>query len=214
MNYDQDSILATIKKMLGIDDNYAVFDMDIIVLINAALMSLQQLDVGPKDGFSIHDYTQTWHQFLTNEVKLEAAKTYVYLKVKTAFDPPSSSFVMTAYENQIKELEWRLNVQAESVEKFDWMDDDGQSSTETNVNVVIDGENMTVIRNSEPESQRIVIEEQHTVVQEVPEVPVIQAEPTRSVTSVAPKKLSTPQGKQNYAIQGETLQLFTPGLFG
>ena len=89
MNYDQDSILATIKKMLGIDDNYAVFDMDIIVLINSALMSLHQLDVGPKDGFSIRDYTQTWHQFLTNEVKLEAAKTYVYLKVKTTFDPPS-----------------------------------------------------------------------------------------------------------------------------
>ena len=121
MNYEsQDSILATIKKMLGIDDDYSVFDMDLIVLINSALMNLQQLDVGPKDGFVVKDYTQTWHEFLTNEVKLEAAKTYVYLKVKTVFDPPSSSFVLEAYNKQIQELECRLIMQAESVEEFDF----------------------------------------------------------------------------------------------
>lgn len=125
MTYEeQDSILATVKKMLGIDDDYSVFDMDVIVLINSALMTLQQLGVGPKEGFVVRDYTQNWHQFLTNEVKLEAAKQYVYLKVKTIFDPPSSGTVMEAYNRQIAELEWRLNVQAESVETFDFVEKD------------------------------------------------------------------------------------------
>ena len=100
MDYDsQDSILATIKKMLGIDDSYSVYDMDVIILINSALMTLQQIDVGPKEGFVVTDYTQTWHQFLTNEINLQAAKMYVYLKVKTTFDPPSSSRIWFSYED-------------------------------------------------------------------------------------------------------------------
>lgn len=118
---NQDSILITIKKMLGLEENYAAFDTDVIVLINSALMSLHQLDVGPKDGFAITGYTETWEQLLVNDVKLEAAKTYIYLKVKTTFDPPSSSFVQAAYEKQIEELEWRLIAQAESVEEFDFI---------------------------------------------------------------------------------------------
>lgn len=118
---NQDSILITIKKMLGLEDDYTAFDTDVIVLINSALMSLHQLDVGPKDGFAITGYTETWDQLLVNDVKLEAAKTYIYLKVKTVFDPPSSSFVQTSYENLISQLEWRLIAQAESVEEFDFI---------------------------------------------------------------------------------------------
>lgn len=116
-----DSILNTVKKMLGLEDEYQPFDTNVIVLINSALMSLTQLGVGPKEGFTIKDYTATWSDFLTNDVKLEAVKDYVYLKVKVTFDPPSGASVLDAYKQQINELEWRLNVQAESVETFDFV---------------------------------------------------------------------------------------------
>lgn len=120
---DHEEILPTIKKMLGITDEYSVFDADIIILINSALMSLAQLGVGPKEGFVIKDYTSKWSDLLINDTKLEPAKAYIYLKVKIAFDPPTSSFVLEAYNKQIAELEWRLNVQAESVETFDFVKD-------------------------------------------------------------------------------------------
>ena len=119
-----DSILVTIKKMLGLEDAYTPFDTDVMIFINAALMNLTQLGVGPKEGFTISDYDTKWSDFLTNEVKLGAVKTYVYLKVKMAFDPPTKSFVMDAMKQQAEEIGWRLNVQAESVEKFDFMHED------------------------------------------------------------------------------------------
>lgn len=116
------SILATIKKMLGYDDDYTPFDTDIIVPINSALMTLTQLGVGPKEGFSISGYDAKWSDFITNETKLEGVKTYVYLKTKMIFDPPTNSYLMDAMKENAQELEFRLNVQAESVEKFDFMD--------------------------------------------------------------------------------------------
>ena len=116
-----DSILNTIKKMLGLEDEYTPFDPDVIVPINSALMTLTQLGIGPADGFAISDYSAKWSSFLTNEVKLEPVKMYVYLKVRVTFDPPTSGSVLEAYKHQIEELEWRLNVQAESVEDFDFM---------------------------------------------------------------------------------------------
>ena len=117
-----ESILNTIKKLLGLDVAYTPFDPDILVLINSALMSLHQLGVGPKDGFVVKDYTARWSDLLINDVKLEAAKNYIYLKVRVTFDPPTSGSVLEAYKQQINELEWRLNVQAESVEKFDFVE--------------------------------------------------------------------------------------------
>lgn len=108
-----DSILITIKKMLGIDASYTAFDTDIIVAINSALMVLGQLGVCDA-GFMITDVYKTWADMLKDSSLLESAKLYMYLKVKVAFDPPSSSFVLASFENQIKEMEWRLNVQAES----------------------------------------------------------------------------------------------------
>ena len=123
MNSLNDSILITIKKMLGLDDQYTPFDTDIIVLINSALMTLTEMGVGPKEGLQISDYDETWSDFLTNEVQLGAAKTYVYLKVKMLFDPPTNSFVMEAMKQQAEEQAWRLNVMAESVETFDFMKD-------------------------------------------------------------------------------------------
>jgi hypothetical protein len=108
-----DSILATIKKMLGLEDNYTPFDIDVKVFLNSALMTLQQIGVGPKEGFIVKDFTQTWNDFLPKDTMLEAVKTYLYLCVKMAFDPPSNSFVMDAMKQQKEELEWRLREQAE-----------------------------------------------------------------------------------------------------
>lgn len=109
-----DSILLTIKKLLGIGDDYEYFDEDIIIHINSVLMILNQLGIGPVTGFSISDESATWSDFVDNLSMLEAVRSYVYIKVRLLFDPPTSSFTITAFENQIKELEWRLNVMAES----------------------------------------------------------------------------------------------------
>lgn len=108
-----ESILASIKKMLGIDDTYDAFDIDVIVGINTALMSLQQIGVGPEDGLSISDRSAVWSSLHTNEKKTEAAKMYIYLKVKLSFDPPTSGFVVDAINKQLDELAWRLQVQTD-----------------------------------------------------------------------------------------------------
>ena len=105
-----DSILTSIKKLLGITEEYENFDQDIIMHINSAFMILNQLGVGPKSGFSINDKSSTWNEFIQESSNLEAVKTYVHLKVKLMFDPPLSSTVIEAIKSQINELEWRLNV--------------------------------------------------------------------------------------------------------
>ena len=105
-----DSILTSIKKLLGITEEYENFDQDIIMHINSAFMILNQLGVGPKSGFSINDKSSTWDEFIPESGNLEAVKTYVHLKVKLMFDPPLSSTVIEAIKSQINELEWRLNV--------------------------------------------------------------------------------------------------------
>ena len=113
-----DSILTSIKKMLGITEEYTHFDADIIMHINSVLMILTQLGVGPKNGFVIEDKLSLWMDFVpeANPVKLEAIKSYIYLKVKLLFDPPLSSSAMEAADRLISELEWRINVTAESFE--------------------------------------------------------------------------------------------------
>lgn len=107
-----ESILNTIKKMLGIADDYTPFDQDIIVLINGAIMILRQLGVGPQTGFSISNAEATWGDYLgTDEILLASVKPYIYLKTKVVFDPPTSSFVLDAMQKQIDEYEWRSNVE-------------------------------------------------------------------------------------------------------
>lgn len=108
-----DSILDTIKQLLGIQSDYTAFDTDIIVHINSAFMALNQLGVGPTECFSIDGSGEEWAEFVDESIDLEAVKTYIYLKVRTIFDPPSSSVVMEAMNKNISELEWRLNVQVE-----------------------------------------------------------------------------------------------------
>lgn len=106
-----ESILNSIKKMLGIPATDTAFDEDILVNINSAFMTLNQIGVGPAAVYSIEDSTPTWIDFLTDSVMYSAVKTYIYLKVKVVFDPPGTSFLLDAMRNQIQELEWRLNVQ-------------------------------------------------------------------------------------------------------
>ena len=108
-----DSILITIKKLLGIAEDDTSFDTDVIININMALNVLLQLGVGPENGFSITGNTETWSDYIDDMSKLEMVKTYIYLKVKLIFDPPQSSRVIESIENQIKELEWRANVQVD-----------------------------------------------------------------------------------------------------
>lgn len=109
-----DSVLDSVKKFLGITEEYQVFDQDLIIHINSVFFTLNQLGVGPEDPFSISDSSSVWTDFIPEGSKLEAVKSYMYLKVRMLFDPPTSSFVLTSMENMAKEYEWRLNVQAES----------------------------------------------------------------------------------------------------
>lgn len=109
-----DSILVSIKKLLGIESEYTHFDQDIIMFINSALLSLNQLGIGPTEGFSITDNTQVWTDLLGTRKDVDAVKQYIYLKVRLVFDPPTNSFLVEAINRQITELEWRLNVQAET----------------------------------------------------------------------------------------------------
>lgn len=112
----EESILTSIKKMLGPSEDYDYFDPDLIIHINSVFMVLTQLGVGPSEGFSIKDKTAVWSDFISDISKFEAVKTYVYLRVKLLFDPPLTSSVMEAMKSQISELEWRMNVIAENKE--------------------------------------------------------------------------------------------------
>ena len=105
------SILTSIKKMLGIVEECEDFDTDIIIHINTALSSLTQIGVGPSDGFLIIDKSSEWSNFINDNKKLEMVKTYIFLKVKNVFDPPASSTVKEIYNQYISELEWRISVE-------------------------------------------------------------------------------------------------------
>jgi hypothetical protein len=111
------SILISTKKILGVADNYTAFDLDIITHINSAFSTLAQLGVGPAEGFMIEDETATWTEFIpSGDLQYNAVKTYVYLRTRQLFDPPSTSYLIAAFDQQIKELEWRLNTHREETE--------------------------------------------------------------------------------------------------
>lgn len=129
----EQSILTSTKKILGIAEDYTVFDLDIITHINTAFSTLTQLGVGPPEGFMIQDATAVWSDFITDypvstyaattgdDPQYNSVKSYVFLKVKQLFDPPTTSYLITATEKQIEELEWRLNVHREETA---WVDPD------------------------------------------------------------------------------------------
>lgn len=112
-----ESILTSIKKLLGIEEECEHFDSEIIPHINTVLDDLTQLGVGPSEGYAIEDKTSTWLDFLSkgkSGQKMERVKTYTHLRVKLLFDPPESSAHIAAIERQIEKLEWRISVAAES----------------------------------------------------------------------------------------------------
>lgn len=104
------SILTSIKKMLGIPEEDSAFDNDIVMHINTVFGILAQMGVGSQDGFSITGYEETWDSFAENQTKLEMVKSYIYLKVRLLFDPPQNSSLIESINRLISELEWRLNV--------------------------------------------------------------------------------------------------------
>ena len=106
----EQSIFNSIKALLGPDADYDVFDQDILIFITSALSTLTQLGIGPENGFRITGDTETWSDLLGDAQDLDSVKQYIFMKVKIAFDPPSSSSVLSAYQEACKELEWRLNV--------------------------------------------------------------------------------------------------------
>lgn len=112
-----ESILTSIKKLLGIDEDYEHFDADIIMHINSVLSILTQIGVGPTDGFSISNKKAKWADFIPDGSNIfSLVKSYVYLKVKLLFDPPNSSAAIDANNRQISEFEWRLSVAADPKE--------------------------------------------------------------------------------------------------
>lgn len=120
-----DSILTTIKKLLGYREEFEDFDVDIIVSINTALNALTQNGVGPKEGFKITGKEETWEEFLGDNPRLESAKDYVYIKTKLMFDSTQMSASLIEKYNQIAdEIEWRLNVEKDSSDFFKEDDED------------------------------------------------------------------------------------------
>jgi hypothetical protein len=123
----EQSILKSTKKMLGIGDDDESFDLDIMTHINSAFSHLNDLGVGPKDGFVVDDEDDDWDDFLpdtdeegnSNLVKLSKVKTVVFLRTKMVFDPPASSYLQDSMEKLLQEAEWRLSANREST---DWVD--------------------------------------------------------------------------------------------
>lgn len=109
-----DSILISIKKLLGIDEDYTQFDTDIIIHINTVLMALTQIGVGPSEGFAITDEYSVWEDFIGNKPYLNSVKSYVYMRVKLLFDPPLSSAAIESLKSLANEFEWRLLVAVEN----------------------------------------------------------------------------------------------------
>lgn len=113
------SILNSTKKVLGLDEAYDAFDQDIIMHINSVFADLNQLGIGPLLGYAITGPDEEWDDFTNGDILLNAVKSYVYLRVRLLFDPPGTSYLIAAMQEQIQKMEWRLNVLRESVA---WVD--------------------------------------------------------------------------------------------
>lgn len=109
----EDRILASTKKVLGVPEDYTAFDLDIMTHINTAFSVLTQIGVGPAEGFFIEDGDAVWSDFITDNITLNMVKTYVYLKSRILFDPPTTSFLIEALNKQIAEYETRISYRRE-----------------------------------------------------------------------------------------------------
>jgi hypothetical protein len=117
----ENSILTSTKKILGLAEDYTAFDLDIITHINTTFSTLTQLGIGPAEGFMIEDERAVWDDYFSDDNQLNSIKSYVFLRVKQLFDPPTISYLVDAQERQIEQLEWRLNVHREET---GWVDPD------------------------------------------------------------------------------------------
>ena len=115
MSTGTQSILTTVKRTLGLEEDYTVFDQEVILHINSVFGTLHQLGVGPVNGFEIEDADAIWSDFLNDDLTLSPVKSYMYLRVRMLFDPPTLGYIITAMQEQIQELEWRINVVREDV---------------------------------------------------------------------------------------------------
>lgn len=114
-----ESILNSIKKLIGINEEDDAFDSDILININSVFSTLYQIGVWENSHISIKDESETWEEVFKDCLDLvDYIKLYTYMKVRVAFDPPTSSFLLDALNKQIQELEWRIMIQAESLEQF------------------------------------------------------------------------------------------------
>lgn len=105
-----ENVLSSVKKFIGVGPNDDSFDTDLVILINSEFGTLNQLHVGPTEPFRILTKEETWEEFIEDKKYLEMAKEFVCLNVKMIFDPPQNSFIMDAYKEKTRELEWRLNM--------------------------------------------------------------------------------------------------------
>lgn len=110
------SILHDTKSALGLAFDYDPFDVELIMHINSVLSDLNQLGIGPEDGFQLDGDTQTWDALLNDELRLNNVKSYVYLAVSMLFDPPSTGYVLDARTKQLEKAEWRINVAREEID--------------------------------------------------------------------------------------------------
>lgn len=109
------SILHDIKQMLGQEWDDTTYDLDIKILINSVFFNLNQINVGPPEGYTIDDENNLWPEFIGDSKNLEAVKTYIYIRVRLTFDPPTNGFLVTSLEKQADKLEWTLMVEADPV---------------------------------------------------------------------------------------------------
>jgi hypothetical protein len=129
----EESILKSTKKILGIREDDASFDLDVITHINSAFSNLTQLGVGPEEGFIIEDDSEEWGDYGVDELPiLSQVKTAIYLRVRLLFDPPSTSYLLEAMKQQAQEHEWRINVMREAT---GWVDPDPPGPPEEVSNV-------------------------------------------------------------------------------
>jgi hypothetical protein len=124
----EQSILTSTKQILGIGPDDDSFDLDVLTHVNSAFSTLNDLGVGPADGFFIEDEESVWEDFIEGDpAQLAKVKTFVYLSVRLIFDPPATSYVQASLEKQIEECAWRLSVKRENT---DWTDPDPHSATD------------------------------------------------------------------------------------
>lgn len=111
----EESILITIKKMIGFDKDYDYFDTDLVVQINSCFSTLSDLGVGPEEGFHITGKDEKWSEYIFTPIYMGMIKNYIYIKTKLVFDRPETSYAIESLSKTASELEWRLHMESERI---------------------------------------------------------------------------------------------------